>query len=153
MKHPVTSAGKHAGWNTRRLAILCITAASMSAVSMAVIGSTGCGSGSGTRLASVSQPVTACNVLTNSGGGQNVINNVHELGRTQGTFTFSWDSFAVPDRYEVLYEGTVIFDTGNVSGSGTQQIVYGPGATTRVTVRTTGQAAGTLWRYTVGCPQ
>jgi hypothetical protein len=91
-----------------------------------------------------------CNNATNS-GGEGVTTTVHALGRTSGTFQFIRDAFGIPDRFEVIYEGHVLLDTGNVSGAATHSITYGPGTSTSITVRVTGPT-GTAWTYTVSCP-
>jgi hypothetical protein len=74
------------------------------------------------------------------------------LGRTSGTFRFDFQAFTIPDRFEVFYEGKLLFDSGVVSGSGSQLLTFGPGSATFVTVRATGFDAGTLYEYAVGCP-
>ena len=93
--------------------------------------------------------VQQCNNATQS-GGEGVTTTVHELGATSGTFEFDWDAQNIPDQFEVIYEGNVIFDTGSVSGTGTQQIPYS-GSSSQVTVRVTGPS-GTAWSYVVNCP-
>jgi len=91
-----------------------------------------------------------CNNATNS-GGEGVTTTVHALGQTSGTFKFIRDAFGIPDRFEVIYEGHVLLDTGDVSGAATHSITYGPGTSTNITVRVTGPT-GTAWTYTVSCP-
>ena len=75
---------------------------------------------------------------------------VHSLGRTSGTFAFTYEAFSVPDRFEVIYEGRTLLDTGSVSGGATHSLTYA-GSATVVTVTVTGPS-GTAWEYTVGCP-
>jgi hypothetical protein len=93
-----------------------------------------------------------CGVATTSGGA-GVTTTVHDLGRTDGTFPFTWDAFFEPDTFEILYEGRQLFSTGPVSGTGSTSVAYG-GASTQVTVRVTGTPGSptTVWNYTVGCP-
>lgn len=95
-------------------------------------------------------PPVACNNSSNS-GGQGVTTTVHELGQASGTFSFTYQAFSVPDRFDVIYEGAVIYTTGQpVSGGATVPITYS-GASTQVTVVVTGPS-GTAWNYLVACP-
>ena len=92
-----------------------------------------------------------CNAATASGGA-GVTTTVHELGRPSGTFPFSYDALILPDRFDIFYEGRLIYTTGTfVSGSATTNVSYS-GSSTTVTVVVTGRDPNTLWRYTVGCP-
>jgi hypothetical protein len=91
-----------------------------------------------------------CNTSTTSGGA-GVTTTVHDLGRANGTFNFSFDAFNIPDRFEVIYQGHTLLDTGNVSQTGSHNLTYS-GTATLVTVIVTGSAPGTAWNYTVGCP-
>jgi hypothetical protein len=96
-------------------------------------------------------PAAPCNQASNSGGA-GVTTTVHQLGRASGTFTFRYDAFGVPDRFDISYEGRQIFSTGSfVSGSASVNIPYS-GSSTVITVVVTGSSPGTLWTYTVGCP-
>jgi hypothetical protein len=49
-------------------------------------------------------------------GGEGVTENGYDFGRPGGTFTLTWEAYGVPDRFEVIYERKVLFDTGSVSG-------------------------------------
>ena len=91
-----------------------------------------------------------CNATTTSGGA-GVTTTVHDLGRTSGTFPFSYEAFSIPDRFEVIYQGTTLLDTGFVSGSATHPLTYS-GTATVVTVIVTGSSSGTAWDYVAGCP-
>lgn len=96
-------------------------------------------------------PTSPCSVATKS-GGQGVTTTVHAMGRTSGTFTFSYNAFSIPDQFDVSYEGKIIYTTGApVSGSNTVSITYA-GASTNITVVVTGPQSGTQWEYTVNCP-
>jgi hypothetical protein len=92
---------------------------------------------------------TPCNAQTTSGGA-GVTTNTHALGATSGTFTFTYDAFSVPDRFQIVYEGQALLDTGFVSGSSSRSISFS-GSSSTVTVTVTGSAPGTAWNYTVGC--
>jgi hypothetical protein len=105
-----------------------------------------------------------CNTTTNS-GGFGVTTTTYDLGRTAGTFSFFYDAFDVPDRFEVIYQGTHLLDTGfvpspfprpplvppTIPGTATVALTYG-GGSSLITVIVTGSASGTAWDYTVGCP-
>lgn len=97
---------------------------------------------------------TACNTQTSGGAG--VTTTVFDLVRTSGTFSFQYEAFAEPDRFQVTYEGRTLLDTGVVPrpgapSGGTVSLTYA-GASRAVTVVVTGSTEGTAWQYTVGCP-
>lgn len=96
-------------------------------------------------------PTQPCSVGTNSGGA-GVTTTVHELGRTSGTFLFTYDALTIPDRFDVQYQGATLYTTGGfVSGTGSKSITYS-GTSTKVTVVVTGSTQGTAWNYVVNCP-
>ena len=105
-----------------------------------------------TTTSSTSTQTAGCGTTTGSGAGSGSTTTAHQLGRTSGTFRFDFQAFTIPDRFEVFYEGKLLFDSGVVSGSGSQLLTFGPGSATFVTVRATGFDAGTLYEYAVGCP-
>lgn len=92
-----------------------------------------------------------CNTTVEGGGG--VTSAVYELGQTSGTFSFTYQAFSVPDRFEVIYQGSTLIDTGTVSGGATLTRTYS-GTATFVTVIVTGSTSGsgTAWNVAVGCP-
>jgi len=94
-------------------------------------------------------PISPCNTQTTSGGA-GVTTNTHSLGAASGTFTFSYDAQVIPDRFQIVYEGQMLLDTGFVSGASTRDIAFS-GSSTTVTVTVTGSSSGTAWSYTVGC--
>ncbi|MFN8523366.1 MAG: hypothetical protein U0821_09720 [Chloroflexota bacterium] len=95
--------------------------------------------------------VAPCGVNTVS-GGFGVTTTVHQLGATSGSFPFSYDAFSIPDKFEVVYQGTTVFTTGGfVSGSGSAVIPFS-GTDGFVTVIVTGSTVGTAWNYQVSCP-
>ena len=95
-------------------------------------------------------PPTPCNTATNS-GGEGVTRTVHQLGRSSGTFTFSYEAYSIPDQFEIYYDGLRIYTTpGPVSGNGTRVITYS-GTAREITVVVTGPS-GTAWDYIVNCP-
>jgi hypothetical protein len=78
-----------------------------------------------------------------------------ELAQTSGTFQFDYDTYSVEDRIIVIYENTVLFDTGCVGASGSQMLTYA-GTSTQVHVEVMPNYAGTTdaqWDWTVHCPQ
>ena len=92
-----------------------------------------------------------CGEETNSGGEGTTI-TIHSLGTNEGVFEFSYEAYQVPDWFTVRYEGQIVFTTGGfVSGSDTVQIPFS-GTETTVEVTVEGSSSGTLWDYTVGCP-
>ncbi len=91
-----------------------------------------------------------CDALTPS-GGEGVTETTHGLGRSSGSFLFSWNAYGIPDRFQIFYQGALIFDSGVISGAGSATVVYA-GAATSVLVRVTGSTSGTFWEYTLGCP-
>lgn len=101
-------------------------------------------------VAAATPPPLGCNATTISGGA-GVTTNVHEMGRTSGSFVFSWDAFSIPDKFDVSYQGTLLFSTGFVSFTGTHTITYS-GTSTKITVVVTGSDAFTAWNYVVNCP-
>ena len=94
-----------------------------------------------------------CNQTTNSGTNAPVSQTI-ELGKKSGSFVFDWDMQNVPDRMNVAYQGTVLFDTGCVSGTGSKTISYS-GGSSQVTVNVTPDClaeGSTAWSFTVSCP-
>ncbi|MGU3436222.1 hypothetical protein ACNHUS_24790 [Actinomycetes bacterium M1A6_2h] len=106
-------------------------------------------SGSGT-------PTQQCNGSTQS-GQEGVTDTLHELGRPGPTsFVLAYETENVPDQIEVFYQGAPIANTGYVGddlneGSGSVIVNVPPGTATAVLVRVTGPS-GTVWDYTVNCP-
>lgn len=95
-----------------------------------------------------------CNNLQTSGGDVPETHTV-ELGRSSGSFAFSWDMRSQMDQMTVQYQGQTLFDTGCVAGTGTQTIPFS-GTATSITVLVTPNCqtpgTGTVWSFTVGCP-
>jgi hypothetical protein len=90
-----------------------------------------------------------CNTTTVSGGA-GVTTTIHQLGATSGTFVFDFEAFSVPDRFEVIYMGDTLLDTGPVSGGAALGLSYS-GSSSLVTVIVTGPS-GTAWNYALNCP-
>jgi subtilisin-like proprotein convertase family protein len=82
--------------------------------------------------------------------------NVIDTGLTAGSVQISYNFYTVPDEMVVQYQGTNIFDSGIVNGSGVFTIAYGPGASTQLTVIMNPivyAGDGDLWDYTVNSSQ
>ncbi len=96
-----------------------------------------------------------CNADTIA-GGPGVTNTKHAIGRPgPTTFVLRHETFSIPDRIEVFYEGRLIHDTGYIGddineGWGTPTVAVPPGASRDVLVRVTGPT-GTDWNYTANC--
>jgi hypothetical protein len=113
----------------------------------AASGSSGGGGGGG------GGSVTPCNETTVP-GGDTAETHTFGLGQTSGSFVFDWDTFFQPDRIVVRYEGGVLFDSGCVGGSGSENLAF-DGGSSEVTVEVTPNCAGgsgTSWEFTVRCP-
>ena len=65
--------------------------------------------------------------------------------------------YTLPDEMIVQYQGSTIFDSGDVSGTGTANVSYGPGSSTDVSIimnpGSTTTNADDLWNYTVTSTQ
>jgi hypothetical protein len=120
-------------------------------------------------------PPIACSVSQNNGsGGKGLYNFSITLGSGTGTVYFRYDAQTVPDKFEVIFDGVTVIDTGfvgdcwpscssynsqlnalgypNVSGpNGTTSFSKTTGTTT-ATVRITAPLTGTAWSFILGCP-
>ena len=78
---------------------------------------------------------------------------MHSLGRNSGTIHFEWDAFSEGDRFEIFYEGALVFTTGAgfVEDEGEADVPFGPGSSTFATVRVTTGPGSTQWTYTISC--
>lgn len=121
-------------------------------------------------------PTVACSVLANQGsGGKGLYTFPVTLGSGTGTVYFKYDAQTVPDKFEVIFDGVTVINTGFVSdcwpsscGTYNTQLnalgypnVSGPNGTasfskttgtTTATVKVTGPLTGTAWSFTLGCP-
>ena len=96
-----------------------------------------------------------CNNVTEAGGDAPET-HTHELGKTKGTFGFSYQTYTIKDQIQVIYGGSTIFDTGCVGASGTVNLPFAGTAhevTVKVIPNCEGDTSGTAWNYTVTCPQ
>ncbi len=96
-------------------------------------------------------PGAMCNTESKS-GSQGVDVRKFNLTSSKGWITFEYHAYAIPDRFEVIYEGNAILDTEEVSGDGTKNI-WIDGKSTAITVKVTADKSGTMWDYTLSCPK
>lgn len=97
---------------------------------------------------------TPCNQVVQQGGDTPETHRVN-LGKKSGEFGFAWDMQNVKDRMRVSYEGSTLFDTGCVSGTGRRFLTFSGGSrvvTVAVTPNCAGPTSGTVWAFQVTCP-
>ena len=97
--------------------------------------------------------VAVCSAQQNAGGDTPDTRTI-ELGRTGGTFNFTYNTYSQQDRIIVRYQNNVLFDTGCVGTSATRSLSYN-GTATSIVVQVIPNCAGgtgTAWDYTVSCP-
>jgi hypothetical protein len=99
---------------------------------------------------------TPCGQPTPASGSVNFTQN-YNVGRNNGTFTFSYETYQNADRMIVSYENRTLFDTGCVSTDTrvfTRDITFS-GTNTFVTVTVQSNcstfSSGNAWTFTVGC--
>ena len=109
-----------------------------------------------TVTVSQNQTFPPCN-QQNVAGNDAPVTRTIELGRTSGTFTFTYNTYTVPDRMVVSYAGRSLFDTGCVgTGVSRSQNLSYSGTSTTVSVQVIPNCAGsssTGWDFTVSCPR
>src|SRR5207244_1363425 len=82
--------------------------------------------------------------------------NIIDTGGTSGTVSVNYNMYYVPDSLDIYYGiagqgGVRIGGTnGQVSGTGTVTVNYGPGATSiiEIIINQGGGQSGTVWTYT-----
>ena len=99
-----------------------------------------------------------CGTPQNQLGGAGTFAFGHNLGQTSGIVHLEWNAFPAGDQFEILYQGAVLFSTFDagsqtpfVSGPGTVDVPFGPGASTTIVIRVTTGPGSTQWQYEVGC--
>ena len=97
--------------------------------------------------------VTAqCNQTTQSGSDAPETHNIG-LGKSSGTFNFSYEMYSIKDRMTVSVGGQTLYDTGCVSGSRTVPVTFSGGTTATIQVYPNcAGGSGTAWNFTVTCP-
>ncbi|MBF0286493.1 MAG: hypothetical protein HQM14_01630 [SAR324 cluster bacterium] len=103
-------------------------------------------------------PVTSGQCDDQQGAGYDTPEvRVIEMGKSSGTFTFSYQTYRQEDQMFVLYEGAQLFDT-TCLGTGnylTENITYS-GTSTQMTVQIVPNCvsgSGTAWAFSITCPQ
>ncbi len=90
--------------------------------------------------------------VTNTSGFAMASTNVVPAGGNSGTLVIDFDFYQAPDTLDVYYDGTNIFSSGLVSGSGTFSIPFGPGLSTDISIvmnqNNNPENPGTRWTYT-----
>jgi subtilisin family serine protease/subtilisin-like proprotein convertase family protein len=85
-------------------------------------------------------PDLGCSVFTTNTvpvsyrGGPEAVTNIIETGKNSGVITIIRDFYSLPDTMHLYYDGQLLFDSGLVSGAGTNDLSYGPGLSTSFTV-------------------
>ncbi|MFN8557611.1 MAG: VWA domain-containing protein, partial [Dehalococcoidia bacterium] len=93
-------------------------------------------------------PPARCNDATNSGGA-GITTRVYDMGTNAGTFRFDYETFTIPDRIDIVYEGGTIFTTGGFVGENrTVSVTFGPGRSTQITLTVTGNLTDTSTEWT-----
>jgi len=97
---------------------------------------------------------SVANVSGTASGGSAENSRVIDTGGTSGNIQIDYNFFAAPDRITVYYPprsvgGTLLHDTGIVSGSAQLNIPFGPGSSTlvEIVVNEGGGVLGTGWNY------
>lgn len=94
--------------------------------------------------------VGQCEEQENS-GEEGIYTNIYDL-RNPGRFTFAYEAFGIPDRFQVFADNDLLFDTGGpVSGRARINLTLSC-LSTIIRVVVTAEQNGTAWEYTVGCP-
>jgi subtilisin-like proprotein convertase family protein len=113
--------------------------------------------GTSTNGAGISITATNSFAPVNSNGSSEASTNNIDTGQTSGTITINYNFFSIPDEMIVQYQGSTIFDSGEVSGVGTTNIPYGPGSSTEVSIimnpGSTTTNGSDAWQYTVSSTQ
>ena len=93
----------------------------------------------------------ACNASQENGGvggGEFIV----DLGAATGVVTLYYEANPIPDTFKVEYNGSVVINTGSVSGSGTASFTKTTASPTWAKVIVEAPLAGTAWDFTLSCP-
>jgi len=94
----------------------------------------------------------ACSDIELAGDGDSV--QEYDLGMNSGHFTFHWRLYAIPDRVQVYYENNLLFEKVDGNDEDSSVVLsYGPGTSTKITVKVTHVTEESLWYYTVNCAE
>ena len=97
--------------------------------------------------------VAACSAQQNAGTDVPDTRSI-ELGKTSGTFNFTYNTYTQKDRILVRYQNATVFDTGCVGMAATKSISYS-GTQTFIVVEVQPNCekpGSTSWDYSVSCP-
>jgi len=94
-----------------------------------------------------------CDDTVRQGGDQPEAIEI-DLGGRQGQATFEWNMVSVKDQMRVFLDGTLVYDTQCVSGTGSQPFPVPPGSqSVRVEVNPNCEGTtSTVWDFKVLCP-
>lgn len=98
--------------------------------------------------------VLPCNSSVSS-GGQGDTTTLHHIGGFPGWVRLDYEMFTIPDQAQLIYDGSVVADTGDlVSGQGSLHWYYpaDEGAPETIAVRVYAPENNTAWNYTLRCP-
>lgn len=91
-----------------------------------------------------------CETVTNS-GGQGTFSFAYNMGASSGTVTFMYDSYSIPDAFDVFNGGASVFSTGGLVSGGTS--VDFQLSSAFVYVNVSAPQSGTAWDFSISCPQ
>jgi hypothetical protein len=60
--------------------------------------------------------------------------------------TLNYTAYRIPDTFQILYQGAVVFNSGKISGSGSKTIVAN-GSSPRATIRVYSPDRNTSWKW------
>lgn len=101
-----------------------------------------------TRAPTTTPAPQSCGKSTSS-GGSGITTRTHDMGEWAGCFVLKYDMQRVPDKAEILHNGSVVATTGTlVSGRG--QLTFRYPGNGLLQVRMSG-ANGTAWSYGIEC--
>lgn len=91
-----------------------------------------------------------CESVQNA-GNQGTFSFAYNMGSSDGTVTFSYDAYTIPDGFDVFNGGTSVFSTGGlVSGSSAVDIAL---SSAFVYVNVSAPDSSTAWTFQITCPQ
>lgn len=124
------------------------------------------------------EPGIPCGTSSSYSGGESFpTEEVISLGAGTGTVTLNFDALTVPDKFQVIFDGVTVIDTGYRGDSSNQaaldsalddrglppEPIVGVGSgsatfskstsTTTATVRVWAPMSGTQWNFTLSCPE
>jgi hypothetical protein len=117
-----------------------------------------------TRMGAIGQPINNLQIpipgppLRNGceavqAGNDYPSTEVFDLKRKRGTFSFSWETYSIPDQIDVFYQGAILFTSGCVGANSVEKLRFN-GVSSSITVQVTPNCqgtTGTAWEYGVKC--